>query len=121
MADQDKKQHVPYYRKPEELTLEEWQKALREQFAAGKMFNVKNIGDQPLYSDYEVYNPETKKTYKVSIRDNVKSFNFCSCPDFRANTLGTCGKHVEYVLLSKLKYKKYQKLITKAQKMTIHL
>ena len=62
-----------------------------------------------------MYNPETKQTYKVSIRDNVKSFNFCSCPDFRVNTLGTC-KHVEYVLLSKLKYKKYQKLITKAQK-----
>ena len=41
MVDQDKKQHVPYYRKPEELTLEEWQKALREQFAAGKMFKLK--------------------------------------------------------------------------------
>lgn len=115
MAEQDKQQHVPYYRKPEELTVEEWQKALRKQFAAGKKFIVKNIGDQPLYSDYEVYNPETKKTYKVSIRDNINSFNYCSCPDFRVNGLGTC-KHVEYVLLSKLRYKKYQKLISKAQK-----
>ncbi|MDF1573481.1 MAG: DEAD/DEAH box helicase [Bacteroidales bacterium] len=115
IADQDKKQHVPYYRKPEDLTVEEWQKALRKQFAAGKKFTVNNIGDQPLYSDYEVYNPETKKTYKVSIRDNINSFNYCSCPDFRVNTLGTC-KHVEYVLLDKLRYKKYQKLISKAQK-----
>jgi len=73
------------------------------------------MGTEPLFSDYEVHNPETKKTYKVSIRDNTSSYNFCSCPDFRVNTLGTC-KHVEFVLLSKLRYKKYQKLITKSQK-----
>ncbi|MFH0758096.1 MAG: hypothetical protein V2B15_12480 [Bacteroidota bacterium] len=115
MEDQDKKQHVPFFRKPEELTVEEWQKALRKQFAAVKKFIVKNMGDQPLYSDYEVYNPETKKAYKVPIRDNIASFNYCSCPDFRVNTLGTCN-HVEYVLLDKLRYKKYQKLISKAQK-----
>ena len=108
---------VPYYRKPKELTVEEWQAALRKQFALEQKFKVTNIGSEPLYSDYEVYNPETNKTYKVSIRDNISSFNYCSCPDFRVNTLGTC-KHVEFVLLSKLRYKKYQKLITKSHKNT---
>jgi len=115
MTDQVYQQHVPYHRKPENLRLEEWQATLRKQFAAAQKFRITNIGDQPLYSDYEVYNPESKKTYKVSIRDNISSFNYCSCPDFRINTLGTC-KHVEYVLLSKLRFKKYQKLITKAQR-----
>jgi len=115
MADPVTKKQVPYHRKPEDLTVEEWQAALRKQFASEQKFIVKNIGNQPLYSDYEVYNPDTKKTYKVSIRDNISSFNYCSCPDFRVNTLGTC-KHIEYVLLSKLRFKKYQKLISKAQK-----
>jgi SNF2 family DNA or RNA helicase len=115
MAGPDTKQQVPYHRKPDDLTVEEWQAALRKQYASQQKFKIKNIGDKPLYSDYEVYNPETDKTYKVSIRDNITSFNYCSCPDFRINTLGTC-KHVEYVLLSKLRFKKYQKIISKAQK-----
>jgi SNF2 family DNA or RNA helicase len=115
MADPGTKKHIPYHRKPEDLTVEEWQAALRKQFAAQQKFRVKNIGDQPFYSDYEVHNPETGQTYKVSIRDNISSFNYCSCPDFRVNTLGTC-KHVEYVLLSKLRFKKYQKLITRSRK-----
>jgi SNF2 family DNA or RNA helicase len=115
MVEQLEIKSVPYYRKPAELTVEEWQSALRKQYALEQKFKVKNIGSEPLYSDYEVFNPETNKIYKVSIRDNISSFNYCSCPDFRVNTLGTC-KHVEFVLLSKLRFKKYQKLITKSQK-----
>jgi SNF2 family DNA or RNA helicase len=114
MAEQMEIKRVPYYRKPDELSVEEWQSALRKQYALEQKFKVRNIGSEPLYSDYEVYNPETNKTYKVSIRDNISSYNYCSCPDFRVNTLGTC-KHVEFVLLSKLRYKKYQKLITISQ------
>ncbi|MGC9343733.1 MAG: DEAD/DEAH box helicase, partial [Bacteroidales bacterium] len=97
--------------------VEEWQSALRKQYALEQKFKVRNIGSESLYSDYEVYNPDTGKTYKVSIRDNINSYNYCSCPDFRVNTLGTC-KHVEFVLLSKLRFKKYQRLITKSQKNT---
>lgn len=117
MAEQMEIKRVPYYMKPGELTVEEWQSALRKQYALEQKFKVKNIGSEPLYSDYEVYNPDTGKTYKVSIRDNINSYNYCSCPDFKVNTLGTC-KHVEFVLLSKLRYKKYQRLITKSQKNT---
>ena len=117
MAEQMEIKRVPYYRKPGELTVEEWQYALRKQYALEQKFKVKNIGSEPLYSDYEVHNPGTGKTYKVSIRDNINSYNYCSCPDFKVNTLGTC-KHVEFVLLSKLRYKKYQRLITKSQKNT---
>lgn len=117
MVEQMEIKRVPYFRKPAELTVEEWQSALRKQYALEQKFKVKNIGSEPLYSDYEVFNPDTNNTYKVSIRDNISSYNYCSCPDFKVNTLGTC-KHVEFVLLSKLRFKKYQKLITKSQKNT---
>ena len=99
-----KQEKVPYYRKPENLTVDEWQAALRKQFAAEQDFEIKNIGDHPVFSDFEVFNPASEKIYKVSIRDNKQSHNFCSCPDFKVNGLGTC-KHIENVLLS-LKNKK---------------
>ncbi len=92
------RKRVPYYRKPTNMTIDEWQIALRKQFALDKNnFTVTNVGEHPVYSDFEVHNPESKNTYKVSIRDNETSFNFCSCPDFKINGLGTC-KHLEYVL-----------------------
>lgn len=108
MADKEttsrKQKKVPYYRKPEDLTVDEWQAALRKQFAADQEFDIKNIGDHSVFSDFNVFNPISGKTYKVSIRDNEHSHNFCSCPDFRVNGLGTC-KHIENVLLH-LKNKK---------------
>ena len=102
MADKEttpqKQKKIPYYRKPEDLTVDEWQAALRKQFAAEQDFEIKNTGEHPVFSDFEVYNPKSGKTYKVSIRDNQHSHNFCSCPDFKVNGLGTC-KHIENVLL----------------------
>ncbi len=99
-----KPQKVPYYRKPEDLSVDEWQAALRKQFAADQDFDIRNTGHHPVFSDFEVYNPKSGKTYKVSIRDNEHSYNFCSCPDFRVNGLGTC-KHIENVLLTLKKNK----------------
>ena len=91
----DKK--VPYYRKPEDMTVEEWQIALRRQFAEKQNFEVTNTGTHPVFSDFSVFNPLSGKTYKVAIRSYEFGDNFCSCPDFKINELGTC-KHIEYVL-----------------------
>ena len=91
------KTKIPYYRKPDNLTLEEWQIALRRQFAHKQNFTVRNIGDHPVFSDFMVYNPESGNEYKVAIRDYEFGMNFCSCPDFKKNGLGTC-KHIEFVL-----------------------
>ena len=93
-----KPETVPYHRKPEELTLAQWQIALRKQFVTGKRFDIKKLGGHPVFSDYSVYNPETKNTYKVALRNNDQVMNFCSCLDFKTNHLGTC-KHIEAVLL----------------------
>jgi SNF2 family DNA or RNA helicase len=87
---------VSYLKKPEDLTLEEWQYALRKQFAETHFFRIRNKGPHPVFSDFEVYNPETKLTYKVALRSKDNSANFCECGDFKTNGLGTC-KHIESV------------------------
>lgn len=91
-----KKDKVPYNKKPEKISFKEWQIALRKQFALDQKFKIKNSGEHPVYSDFDVTNPTTQKTYKVAIRSNTIGYNFCSCPDFKVNNLGTC-KHIEYV------------------------
>ena len=92
---------VSYHRKPLNLSPETWQKALRKQFVIDKFFRITKLDGHPVFSDYNVYNPETKNTYKVALRDNrvgmTDSMNFCSCMDFKTNRLGTC-KHLEAVL-----------------------
>lgn len=99
-----KKPVISYHRRPDDLTLDQWQIALRKQFAANNTFEIRNIGNHQVYSDYSVYNPATKNTYKVAIRSNEKqiiqgqNYNFCECYDFKTNGLGTC-KHIEAVWL----------------------
>lgn len=91
------KTETSYYRKPQALSNEAWQAVLRKEYGQRQNFKFKNTGDHPVFSDFEVANPETKKTYKVAIRSENPGLNFCSCPDFLTNTLGTC-KHIEFVI-----------------------
>src|SRR3989339_458295 len=104
------KQEIPYYHKPTHLTYEEWQKALRRQFGQQQKFRLKNTGSHPIFSDFEVTNPQSKKTYKVAIRSEEEGLNFCSCPDFAVNTLGTC-KHIEFTLHKLKKQKNAKQLL----------
>ena len=97
MSEKDKTKKVSYYRKPENLTTEEWQIALRKQFALKQEFDVINTKDEKVFSDFLVYNPKSEKEYKVAIRSYEFGLNFCSCPDFKVSGLGTC-KHIEFVL-----------------------
>lgn len=97
--------------KPKELSLEEWQILLRRQITKDEIFRVKNIGEDPIFSTFELTNPETERTYRVVIWGEKLGINYCSCPDYFVNTLGTC-KHIEY-LLCKLRRKKGAKKIFK--------
>ena len=45
------------------------------------------------FGDYQIRSA-TGKTYRVAMRGFGLFENFCSCPDFAVNTLGTC-KHSE--------------------------
>ncbi|MCX7048804.1 MAG: DEAD/DEAH box helicase [Candidatus Sumerlaeota bacterium] len=88
---------VPRTRKPVEMTLEQWQTALRHEFGREQQFNLKNIGSEPVFSEYVVTNPETKMDYRVAIRGRAPGMNYCSCRDYAVNTLGTC-KHIAFAL-----------------------
>lgn len=95
---------ISHMRKPQELSLEKWQVLLRKQIATEQRFRMKNIGSHDIFSDFHVTNPVTGKTYRVAIGGEALGMNYCSCPDFAINTLGTC-KHIESAL-NKLHRKK---------------
>lgn len=88
--------------KPEDMELEEWQTRLRRQFAEGQQFQLKNVGEHPIFSEFTLSNSATDRTYRIAIRGNKPGDNFCSCPDYRINNLGTC-KHLEYTLAQLMK------------------
>jgi superfamily II DNA or RNA helicase len=79
------------------MAMEAWQTALRRQFGREQTFQLKNVGGHPVFSEFEVTNPQSRNTYRVVIRGNEPGSNFCACPDFATNTLGTC-KHIEFTL-----------------------
>ena len=83
--------------RPDHLTIEQWQRALRAQFGREQKFKWRNLGGGEVFSEYSVTNPVTKRTYRVIVRGRDAGENHCTCPDFAVNTLGTC-KHVEFVL-----------------------
>jgi superfamily II DNA or RNA helicase len=79
------------------MSLEDWQIQLRRQFGREQKFRLKNLGEESIFSDFQLNNPESHSTYRVSIRGEKAGDNRCSCPDFATNTLGTC-KHIEFTL-----------------------
>ena len=66
------------------------------------------------FGDYEVLSTSGKE-YRVAMRGPGLFENYCTCPDFARNTLGTC-KHIESILgrlrarhKSKLSRRKYER------------
>jgi len=83
--------------KPPAMSLETWQRELRRQFGREQSFTLTNHGTEPVFSEFQVTNPRSGSTYRVAIRGPRSGDNYCSCPDFATNSLGTC-KHIEFVL-----------------------
>ncbi len=84
-------------RRPAEMAAVDWQIALRRQFGREQDFQLENLGGAPVFSEFAVTNPASGGRYRVAIRGAGLGENFCSCPDFASNDLGTC-KHVEFTL-----------------------
>ena len=82
---------------PEGLSPIDWQRALRRQFGREQSFDLENIGAEPIFSEFRIGNPQSKSSYRVAIRGLRPGDNFCSCPDYATNELGTC-KHIEFTL-----------------------
>lgn len=83
--------------KPEGMDLDRWQIGLRKQIARELKLGIRNTGNHPVFTNFKVTNPMTKKIYRVFIGGGDLGMSYCSCPDFAGNTLGTC-KHIESVL-----------------------
>ncbi|HEY1192264.1 MAG TPA: DEAD/DEAH box helicase [Gemmata sp.] len=77
--------------------LREVQIDIRRQRAKAVKFQIENLGKNRVFSDYRITNPESGGQYTVSVKGFEVGDNSCTCPDFKANTLGTC-KHIEAVL-----------------------
>jgi SNF2 family DNA or RNA helicase len=79
--------------------LREEQIDLRRQRARAGRFQIDKLGPKRVFSDFRVTNPASGGSYTVAVRGFDVGDNTCTCPDFKANTLGTC-KHIEAVLAS---------------------
>lgn len=82
---------------PSDMTPVEWQRALRRQFGREQAFQLDNLGSEPIFSEFGVANPQSRARYRVAIRGQKPGDNYCSCPDYATNELGTC-KHIEFVV-----------------------
>lgn len=49
----------------------EWQTTLCKQIAEDESFTIKKWGNELVFTDYSVYSPHSKNSYKVAIRSAV--------------------------------------------------
>ncbi|MDO8837135.1 MAG: hypothetical protein Q7V01_16145 [Vicinamibacterales bacterium] len=64
--------------KPQDMSLEAWQRELRRQFGREQPFTLKNVGGEPVFSEYQVTNRDTAGSYRVAIRGAAPDANYCS-------------------------------------------
>jgi superfamily II DNA or RNA helicase len=107
-----KKAKLSRLQKPADMSLEAWQIELRRQFGREQKFLLDNLSEEPIFSEFQVTNPQSHNSYRVHIRGSSPGDNHCSCPDFATNTLGTC-KHIEFTL-AKLERKRGGKAALRA-------
>jgi SNF2 family DNA or RNA helicase len=69
----------------------------RAERAKTEKMQVKSFDPARLWTDYAVTNRSSGRTYRVALRGWERGESFCTCPDFRKNTLGTC-KHILHVI-----------------------
>lgn len=65
----------------------------REERARNERMKVRSTNSETPWTDYTVTSLVSGKTYHVALRGLERGQSYCSCPDFRTNTLGTC-KHL---------------------------
>jgi len=58
---------------------------------------VRSADSSTPWTDYTITSAESGRSYRVALRSEERGDSYCSCPDFRKNTLGTC-KHILHLL-----------------------
>ena len=71
--------------------------AEREERSRKEKFRLQSHDPQRPWADYTITSATSGKTYRVALRGRDRGTSYCSCPDFRTNSLGTC-KHIMYSL-----------------------
>ena len=69
----------------------------RRQRADAEKMHIKSMNPERLWTDYVITNSLSGKSYRLALRGLQPGESYCSCPDFRKNTLGTC-KHILFAL-----------------------
>src|SRR5690606_29015342 len=69
----------------------------RAERARGERMRLRSMDPTTPWTDYTITSASSGKSYRVALRGRERGVSYCSCPDFRKNTLGTC-KHVLYAL-----------------------
>ncbi len=69
----------------------------RAERAKTEKMQLKSMNREELWTDYTITSHSSGKSYRVALRGWERGDSFCSCPDFRKNTLGTC-KHLLYTI-----------------------
>ncbi|NVM21876.1 MAG: DEAD/DEAH box helicase [Desulfobacterales bacterium] len=67
--------------------------AERIERAKTEKMRLKSVDSSELWTDYMITSCSSGKTYRVALRGWERGDSYCSCPDFRKNTLGVC-KHI---------------------------
>jgi superfamily II DNA or RNA helicase len=72
----------------------------REQRAKDEKMEVRVLEGEPssAWCDYLVTSRMSGRSYRVALRGVERGESYCTCPDYRENTLGTC-KHILHVLM----------------------
>jgi superfamily II DNA or RNA helicase len=88
--------------------------AIEERVKRGRTeVQVEKLGEEPAYGLWRARSigsaSHFPRSYRVHIRSLQRRANYCTCPDFAGNQLGTC-KHIEAVLHKIGKRRDYPKL-----------
>jgi len=89
-------ERVPMESLSEETLIKQAIDDRRERAQTEKM-RLKSLNPRELWTDYTLTNSASGKCYRIALRGWEPGESYCSCPDFRKNTLGTC-KHIIYAL-----------------------
>jgi hypothetical protein len=85
--------HAPPLGSLSEKQLLEQALADRRQRSSEEKMQVQSSDKDEVWTDYIVSNRASGKAYRVALRGFTPGDSYCSCPDFKKNTLGTC-KHI---------------------------
>jgi superfamily II DNA or RNA helicase len=69
----------------------------RQDRAKTEKMVLRSVEPEVPWTDYTITSAASGKTYQLGLRGVERGDSYCSCPDFRRNTLGTC-KHIMHAL-----------------------